>query len=360
MRILHITAIGFLIPKSGVPAVLKALVEEQNKLEGIEARCASLRSGVEEIGSPYFDEVSEENMESYILNYKPDVAIFHTFFYMKFVKMANVLIKYNVPFIIEPHGSFGHMAMKKGWLKKQIAVHTLFRPMLKKSIGYIYTNSTELKDSVFNKKNKTVVPNGIFEDVVHNAGIKADRDYPIFYYLGRYEIHHKGLDYLISALKKLDEEKETVFVNFYGTGSEEEINFVRIGIKDFKYVKAFEKGPIYDDLKKSSLEDANILLLTSRYEGSPITILDALSYGNACLVTPGTNVANEVVASKIGWKAELDAESIANTIIEAKKEYLADKNGYYNRCKNHVLQNYVWSDLAKFAVEEYKRFLNNK
>ena len=65
MKILHITAIGFLMPKSGVPAVLKALVEEQNKIPGIEARCASLRSDINEIIRPMFIDIVQELKTKY-------------------------------------------------------------------------------------------------------------------------------------------------------------------------------------------------------------------------------------------------------------------------------------------------------
>ena len=357
MKILHITAIGFLKPKSGVPAVLKALVEEQNKIQGVEARCVSLRSGVDEIDSIYFDELLEGDERSYISKFGPDIAIFHSFFYVKFIKLSRVLCEYNIPFVVEPHGSFGHMAMQKGWLKKKIAILTLFRPLLKKSTGYIYTNSAELEDSIFKKKNIVVIPNGVYENIINKSSIKSDRESPIFYYLGRYDIHHKGLDYLLSALSILDSRKQEVCVNFYGIGSDEEINYIREHIKGFMYVKAFEKGPIYDKEKENALEEANIMLLTSRFEGSPIAILDSLSYGNPCLVTPGTNVADELVNHKIGWKTQLNANQIADTIIRAKKEYQEDMEGYYQRSKVHVLDNYLWSNIAKYAVLEYDNFI---
>ena len=357
MKILHITAIGFLMPKSGVPAVLKALVEEQNKIPGIEARCASLRSDINEINSIYFDDLRDGNINKYISTFLPDVAIFHSFFYTKFIKFRRILEDYNIPYIIEPHGSFGSMAMRKGWLKKQIAVHTLFRPLIKKSIGYIYTNVAESKDACFHKKNIAVVPNGVYRNIIDSSSIKCNREYPIFYYLGRYDIHHKGLDYLLAALSVLDLRKQEVHINFYGTGSDAEVNFVREGIKRLRYVKALEKGPIYNEEKKKALEEANIMILTSRFEGSPIAILDSLSYGNPCLVTPGTNVADELCDNAIGWKTQLEANFIADTIIRAQKEYQEDTIGYYQRSKAHVLDNYLWSNIAKLAVVEYDKFI---
>lgn len=360
MKILHVTAIGFLVPNSGVPAVLKSLIEEQNKIEGVEARVVSLRSKVDAVNSPYFDELSEDKMEDYLLKYKPDVAIFHTIYYIKFVKFARHMKELHIPFIIEPHGSFGKQAMKKSHIKKIVAIHTLFKSLVKDSIGYIYTNIAEKEDSVFSKEKESIVPNGVIKSLVLEAKIKSynQQTNPIFYYLGRYDIHHKGLDYLMDALSILDEKKQAIKVCFYGVGNKTELSFINGRINNFKYVKALEKGIIYGPEKKKALEEAHILLLTSRYEGSPMTVLDGFCYGNPCVVTPGTNVADEVVDNGLGWKAELTAESIAECIVRAKDEYVSNPQTYFSRCQRYVLDNYTWEMMAKLSVLEYRKMLS--
>lgn len=44
MRLLHITAIGSEVKKSGVPSVLLNLSAEQNKIEGIQSKVLSVRT----------------------------------------------------------------------------------------------------------------------------------------------------------------------------------------------------------------------------------------------------------------------------------------------------------------------------
>ncbi len=288
------------------------------------------------------------------------MAIFHSFYHIEYATVAKVLKKRNIPFFIEPHGSFGHNAMKKGWLKKFLADHTVFRSLIKDATGYIFTNIAEEKDTVYIPKQSSVIPNGVIENVARKSADKTVKSLqnPIFYFLGRYDIHHKGLDYLFDALKILDEKKENLTIRLYGTGNDEQIKYVRDRIASYTHINVKDMGTIYGKQKKKALEYANILVLTSRYEGSPMTILDGLCYGNPCLVTPGTNIADEAVEKNIGWKTSPNAQDIAESFLRAREEYKIWGTEYIKRCKDYVLENYTWSRMAALSISEYKRMLN--
>lgn len=359
MKILHITAIARLNGNSGIPAVLKALSDEQNKIEGVEARVMSLCASVEMMNSGFFEYVEKDRISDFLISYQPDLAIFHSFYHLEYAKVARHLKSLKIPFILEPHGAFGVEAMKKSRWKKIIADKTIFRSLLKDSAGYIYTNKAEMDTSVYPEAHKCVIPNGVYEDVINSAKAKSQLDsmHPIFYFLGRFDINHKGLDYLLDALKILDDRGEKVIVKLYGAGNEEQTKFIHDRINEYKVVEVSDQGTIYGDAKKQALQEVNILLLTSRYEGSPMTILDALSYGNPCLVTPGTNVADEIVDNHLGWRVELDAKSIADGMLKAEKEYMKDAEGYYARSQQHMLDNYIWENIAQQSIIEYKKLI---
>ncbi|MBD2508806.1 glycosyltransferase [Nostoc muscorum FACHB-395] len=55
----------------------------------------------------------------------------------------------------------------------------------------------------------------------------------------------------------------------------------------------------------------DLLIHTFRFEGHPIAVLEALSYGIPCLLTPGTNIAGEVEAAGAGWSVEDTPAAIA-------------------------------------------------
>lgn len=358
MRILHITA-THLNPIGGVVVVLKNLTEKQNEIKDVESHVLSIKADVNEIRSSHFSYLGNEKIYSFVKQYNPDVAILHSFFFVEYVECARVLKELHIPFFIEPHGSFGKQAMQKSHLKKVIANNTIFRSQIKDSQGYIFTNKAEYENSIYRTKHELVIPNGIVPDVVNSAAEKKidSINNPIIYFLGRYDINHKGLDYLFDALDMLESQSQKITVRLYGVGNGEQMKYVSSRIENYKSMDVKDCGTIYGDAKKDALEAANILILTSRYEGSPMTVLDGLSYGNPCIATPGTNIADEVADNSIGWRTELSAETIAKTMVEAIDEYKADGNGYYHRSKKYVLDNYSWDKIAAYSIEEYKKAL---
>lgn len=356
MRILHITA-THLNPTGGVVVVLKNLAEYQNKINGVESIVLSINANVDGLDSPYFYHLGTESISDFLKMYHPELAIIHSFFHFEYTEVARCLKKAKVPFYIEPHGSFGREAMKKSRLKKIIANNTVFRRLIRDSKGYIFTNQSEMDDSVYRTQSDVVIPNGVLPFIVNESKIKNELSFkkPTFYFLGRFDVYHKGIDYLFDALDILEQEGLDFKVNLFGTGTNEQIEYVNARLKKYKNMHVLNCGTIYGDEKKKALELCNILLLTSRYEGSPMTVLDGLSYGNPCVVTPGTNVSNEVSENNIGWSADLDPTSIANTIIQAYKMYANDGKGYFDRCKRYVLDKYSWENIAKQSVDILKK-----
>lgn len=362
MKILHITAMCPLSPNSGIPVVLKQLTDAQNRVEGITANVLSLKDDVKEIDSAHFYHLNGRRIKELLKNERPDVAIIHSFFHIEYVKTVNALIRENIPFFIEPHGSFGKEAMRKSYIKKTVANATIFRKQIKKATGYIFTNNAEKEDSIYRTKNDVVIPNGVSVKTILKAGIKSKEsmENPIFYFLGRFDINHKGLDYLFDSLDLLEKQGVSLKFEIFGTGTAEQIKYVNKRILKYRHLDVQNKGTIYGQKKKEALEKCNILILTSRYEGSPMTVLDGLSYGNPCIVTPGTNVADEVELNNIGWKTELDSSKIAECILKADQEYKATAHKMYERCKKYVEDNYSWDTIAAKSIELYGWILEKK
>ncbi|MGE9963658.1 glycosyltransferase [Fusicatenibacter saccharivorans] len=355
MKLLHITA-THLNPAGGVPVVLKELVSEQNKIDGFSARVLSLKASVDKMDSIYFDELQGGTFSEYINDFSPDICILHSFYYIEYNNVVKELKKKKIPYLIEPHGSFGKSAMDKSRLKKFIANHTIFRKQIVNSIGYVFLNKEEYNDSIYHKKHDIVIPNGVCTDDIEHGYQNKKRS---FYFIGRYDVSHKGLDYLFDALDILESEGEHLHVDFYGTGSEEQCKYVNHRIDNYHNLVVKNNGPIYGSDKKIQLEQKGIMLLVSRYEGFPMTVLEAWKYGNPCIVTPGTNVYAETRDTNLGWVTALDSREIAKTIKCANREYSDSKEKYITNCKNYVTATYAWSCIAQQSYNTIKDVLSS-
>ena len=340
----------------GIPVVLRDLVNAQNKIKGFEASVLSVKADISQMDSPYFDCLGNRSFEAYVRDICPDVVVFHSHYYFEYLKLYKTLIKLGIPYFIEPHGSFGEAALNKSKYKKLIANHLILRSFMKKAKGYIFLNENEKADSKYCTLCDLIISNGINADEIIMEYVPKENW--SFYFIGRFDINHKGLDYLFDALDILEQKDEVIRLELYGTGSEESIDYINNRLRNYQSLEVNNCGPIYGNVQKKLLERHGIMLLTSRYEGFPMTVLEAWRYGNPCLVTIGTNVMNEVVAQGLGWGTNLDSRSIADALLHAQKEYSSRKEEYIRNCKIYVKNTYSWERIAQVSYDRLSEICN--
>lgn len=355
MKILHITA-THLNPTGGIPVVLRDLVNAQNRIEALEARVLSVRADTSKMDSQHFEYLGDNSFEVYIDSFCPDVVIFHSHYCFEYLKLYRTLVKKQIPYFIEPHGSFGRLALQKSKYKKLLVNHILLRSFMKKAKGYIFLNEAEKEDARYRTHCDLVIPNGINVAEIEEE-YTPKRDWS-FYFIGRYDINHKGLDYLFDALDILEQQGESIRLELYGAGSDRNTDYINQRIAGYSSLQVTNCGPLYGTAQKETLEKRGIMVLTSRYEGFPMTVLESWRYGNPCLVTKGTNVMDEVVAEALGWGTELESEKIANALLQAKNDYANEQEFYIGRCKSYVKYTYSWEQIALASFHKLSEICN--
>lgn len=290
----------------------------------------------------------------------PDLVVFHDIFSsLTFCKIAKELQKKNVPYIVVPHGCFTHSAIKRGKIKKVAALHTIYKTLVYKSDAIQYLTEDERKNS-YVKHNSIIVPNGTL--IPEKLELEKDKVKNIsFVYIGRKDIYHKGIDYLLEACSLAADvmRKNGATLTLYGPdrkGSFSEIDKIisEYKINDF----VFNKDGIFDQEKEEVLKKSSVFVLTSRLEGQPIALLEACAYSLPVLVTPGTNVSEEIERFNCGWVASLSGESIANQIVHI----INNKAEIPKRSRNainYVSKLYNWDIVAKSAINQYKSVIEN-
>lgn len=339
----------------GIATVLEHLVNAQNEIEDFESKIISLKAPNYNAEKSYLYFLEISDLKQYLLSNTPDIAIIHSFFYLEYIEVYKELKRQKIPYIIEPHGSFVKNAMLKSKIKKMIANYTIFRRLIKEAAAYIYLCEEEMEKSVYHTKYDMIIPNGVEKlnvDIKKSDGIK-------FYYIGRYDIHHKGLDLLLDALTILDERKIVINIDFFGTGTKEQVKYIEERIREMQYVHCGNRGPLTGADKDNVLSTYHIMVLTSRYEGLPMTILEAWNLGIPCVISEGTNMDKITKENNLGWVSGTTPKEIAECICKAQNEYIANRNMYIDKCIRFIEENHRWNRIAMLSKQCLEQFLRN-
>ena len=345
MRIFHVCSIYK--PSNGIYFVLKNLIPEQRKL-GNEVKILNMYK----IG--YYDDdityCSYKDFKQLIISTPPDIVIFHGVFNRKIITFSSLLRKYKIPYLIELHGALSKQNMKVSPIKKFIYKKLFLNHIIKKAKGVIYLNNNELLNStvVSLNSNNVIIPNGC-EAVKHTAQHNNEKLELMF--LGRLDREHKGLDIMIPAVKKAYNEGVNLHLSIYGRGYKGELEWLESEMKGYEGVIDFY-GEVFGQKKQKAFLGADILMLTSRYEGFPITILEALSYGVPCIVTPSTNVADIILDDKCGWVADFSVDAIAKAVEESARISVDEMRQMSENCL-HTAGEFSWEKIAKLSEESY-------
>jgi glycosyltransferase involved in cell wall biosynthesis len=174
-------------------------------------------------------------------------------------------------------------------------------------------------------------------------------------YIGRLEVHVKGLDILIKAINLVSDflRKNKVTINVYGPDLKGRYAAVESLIRENCVGDIILLNhEICGDAKKLVLENTDIFIQTSRHEGMPMGILEAMGYGIPCIVTRGTSLGEIIESYDAGWVSETSVESVAHKIEMA----IAQQDLLINKSRNArrlVEENFSWDTISTQALDSY-------
>lgn len=356
MNIIHVGDIR--IEANGVGQVISNLTIAQRRIGNSVIALTTLEKKDE---LPVFNEIHKmSDFSEIIKNHKPDIFIFHSIYIWEYIKFYKYLTKRKIPYLIQLHGALSKVNYKKGFFKKFIANKLFYNAFIKNAKKIIYLNQNELSNSIV----KTINPKSV---IIPNGCNVFDKDcslYPIsknieIIFLGRIDFYYKGLDILLDAIHALFDQKmhHGIHFSFYGIGETAQIDLLTETIKPFQGFADFY-GAAYGNLKERVYGKSHIFILTSRSEGMPMGVLEALAHGLPCIITPQTNMADIISSYNCGWITELNENSIAQTIIKAVSDY-KQKQIYFNNQALEAAHNYSWDKIAEKTIKLYNTILAN-
>lgn len=196
------------------------------------------------------------------------------------------------------------------------------------------------------------IPNGIskpdnYEPEIIKNKYGLDKDGYILF-LGRL-VPEKGVHYLIEAYKELDTDKKLVIAggSSHTKEYESELKALANGNENIIFT-GFIQGKELDEL----YSNAYIYCLPSDLEGMPISLLEAMSYGNCCLTS---NIAecSEVCGENAVYFEQGNVPSLKSTLEELlKNEERVSK--LKNAAARYILSRYNWDNVCDDTLKLYE------
>lgn len=199
----------------------------------------------------------------------------------------------------------------------------------------------------------TYIPNGISRPVLRDAQLITER-YGLakdnyFLFLGRI-VPEKGLHYLIEAFAKIDTDKKLVIAG----GSSQAVDYMELihrmaRLDDHIIMTDFVQGQLLEEL----YSNAYAFVLPSDVEGMALSLLEAMSYGDCCLVSDICE-NTEVVENHAVVFGKSDVKDLREKLVYML-EHPEVVRSYAEKSADYICGKYNWDEVVDETVGLYRR-----
>ncbi|MDD2495123.1 MAG: glycosyltransferase [Tissierellia bacterium] len=291
---------------------------------------------------------------------KPDLVIIHEIYNPIYLDIVNFLLKNNIPYVLVPHGGLTKHAQIISWYKKIIGNILLFNKVIKNAIAIQYLSKNEAKQSIINKR-YIICGNGFEVKTDKRYYVKQREKFKITY-IGRLDPYHKGLDVLIESCKTIKSymKENNIIIYICGPDYKNQERKLHKLINKYDLNEIVKiKSAMYNEDKIDFLLDSDLFVQTSRLEGQPLSLIEALKLGIPIIVTPGTTFSDIVKEANCGYAVDFNKYSIAEVIIKSHKQRKELLNLSMNAIK--VSKNiFEWGDITKNTLRCYYELIGKR
>lgn len=213
--------------------------------------------------------------------------------------------------------------------------------------------SENVKNYFLEKHNRETVfiPNGVntaecvsAKEITEKYGLKKD-EYILF--LGRI-VPEKGVKYLVEAFKQLNTDKRLVIAGGASDTDEYFAELKNASNGDERIVfTGFVQGRVLEEL----YSNAFLYVLPSDLEGMPLSLLEAMSYGNCCVSSDIPECADVLGEYGVTFKKS-DIDDLRNKLQtlcddEQRVEY------FKSNAAEYICNKYNWDDVTEKTLQLY-------
>lgn len=300
--------------------------------------------------------VDKELVEA-INNCKDTCFHLHGGFIPVYYTLSKLIIKSGSTFVLTPHGTYTQGAMEGNKSIKKIYFqffekYVIERAKVVQCLGH--AEETDVHNLVKEVKS-ILIPNG---QSPSELALKEDF-YPdanfIIGYCGRISMWHKGMDILIDSFSLYKNKyKGKGQLHLIGDGEYQEEMSLKADEAKVSEAVVFH-GKKFGEDKIKTLKNMKVFVHTSRNEGLPTAVIEAVSLGLPCIVSEMTSMDRYVVDNNAGWGfKDLDIDTVAKLFLEAEKAFY---DGTLKDIGTNALTmakaNFDWNVIAKQTLRMY-------
>ena len=202
------------------------------------------------------------------------------------------------------------------------------------------------------KRSTHMIPNGVCKPVRRDVN-KIKEMYGLnqntyILFLGRL-VPEKGISYLIKAFKQVDTNLKLVIAGGSSDTDEYERNLKDMSSDDSRILfTGFVQGEVMDEL----YSNAYLYVLPSDLEGMPLSLLEAMSYGNCCLVSDIKEMT-EVVEDKAVIFPKSNVQALTNS-LQNLFDHPETVERYKGQSAEYICQKYNWNEVTDKTIAIYR------
>jgi glycosyltransferase involved in cell wall biosynthesis len=249
---------------------------------------------------------------------RPDVVHFHSVFIPAHAQLAKSLRSLDIPYFLSPHAGLN---LWRGRLKKTIYGSLVEKPYFRRAAAIFILTKREQQvvERWLGPRRRSpqylVLPNSM-PPLPSETDLWIPGERRRLVYLGRFDVIKKGLDRLVEIARLLPD----VEVDAYGTAARtERPGFERLCRQGLPANMRFHE-PVYEEAKRTALASATIYVQTSRDDGFPMSIVEAMRLGVPVAVTKGCDIGETIIKEDLGMLLSDDPSSAAAGLMSAMQD----------------------------------------
>jgi glycosyltransferase involved in cell wall biosynthesis len=289
-----------------------------------------------------------------------DIVHIHSMYLFTSWVAAHYARKYNIPYIVRPHGTLDPYIFKRHRLRKSILELLFEKRNFANAAAVHFTarEEMELARSTGFQFKGAVVPLGVNVGALYPLRDRTPKPKKSILFLGRLNVK-KGLDLLAEAFGTLARSRNNLELIVAGPDEHNyEFQVKRWLIKEGVDGNCIFAGMLTGENKLSALQSADIFVLPSYSENFGIAVVEAMAVGLPVVISDRVNIWREIAEAGAGLVVRCDVGELTralSTLLDDQELRLS----MGERGRQLVERSFTWQVTAREMADLYERIVGD-